>query len=69
MFSFANLFSLLEAAPTVVSEGEQIAATAVADAKALLTNPAVLALEAFFASAFTSTTTPGAAVVVEPHSK
>jgi hypothetical protein len=55
MFSFATLFSLLSAAPGVIS-----------DVEALLQDPAVKSLEQLIAENFTHTTTPGAAAVLEP---
>jgi len=55
MFSFANIFGLLTQAPAIVS-----------DIEALLANQQVQQLESIIASMFTATTTPGAAVVIEP---
>ena len=65
-FSFANIFTLLSSAPTLIAEGEQVVAAVTSDVQALLTQPAVVQLEALFAQYFTHTTTPGSAVVTEP---
>jgi hypothetical protein len=62
MFSFSSLLSLLANAPTVIAAAQ----TGITDIESLLQQPAVQDLEQLFASLFTTTTTPGAAAVVEP---
>ena len=66
MFSFASLFSLLEAAPGAISTAESVGYTVSEDFKAIMANPAVQQLEALIAKNFTATTTPGSAAVIEP---
>jgi hypothetical protein len=57
MFSFSTIFSMLSAAPQIIAELEQLAAS-----------PGVVALENALGLHFTMVTTPGAAAVVEPKS-
>jgi hypothetical protein len=66
---FATIMALLADAPAIIDDaGKVIEGTeeAIADAKKLAASPDVIAFEAALSKLFTSTTTPGAAAVIEP---
>jgi len=70
MFSFSTLFSLLADAPAAIGAAETVVSTVTADVAALEADPAVQKLIALLNTHFTATSTPGAAVVIEPkHAK